>query len=96
MTDDLQAENDRLRDYLQSTGERLQYVLVLTKQYRLVRNEAQAENARLRTALEHVQRLLEQSSQYHVYLPVNVMQARDVIRTALAPNAAENAAREDA
>jgi len=83
MTDDLQAENARLRDNLQSTGERLQDVLVLAKQYRLTRNEAQDENDRLRTALKRVQSLLEQSSNNHQYLPVNVMQARDVIRTAL-------------
>jgi len=46
-------------------------------------DDLQAENERLRTAMQRVQRLLEQSSNNHQYLPVNVMQARDVIRTAL-------------
>lgn len=50
-------------------------------------DDLRAENHRLRAALQLVQRLLEQSSQHHIYLPVNVMQARDVILTALrAPN----------
>ena len=96
MTDDLQAENARLRDNLQSTGERLQDVLVLAKQYRLTRNEAQAENERLRTAMQRVQQLLEKDSKHHQYLQINVVQAYDIIRTALrARDASERAEKEN-